>query len=311
MIGTGVWLFPDQPASTFIDTVAGVETLGLSEVWVGDEGPARDPFALLAAAACRTTTLRLGVGVTNPYVRHPGVTATSAMTIHEISGGRFVLGLGVGGDVALSPFGIAAVHPLASCREALATIRAVSRGEAAAGYTPPAHAFGAADLPVYVGARGEKLNRWASAEADGVFVAGIAPALVGDVIGWARSVRPIEVALYLSACFSLEEVERVRPRLLHAFLDAPARLREHAGLPLDALQDAASALAGGDEAPARCLLDDDRLSMVLAHGSPVLVAERLAQLARAHRPQSIGIALLGPELEAAAEALHLARRELL
>ncbi|HMK12403.1 MAG TPA: LLM class flavin-dependent oxidoreductase, partial [Acidimicrobiales bacterium] len=80
---TGIWLFPEMTSSTFVDHARHCEAAGIGDLWVGDEGPGRDPFALLAAAARDTTRLRLAVGVTNPYLRHPAITAVAAMTVHE------------------------------------------------------------------------------------------------------------------------------------------------------------------------------------------------------------------------------------
>src|SRR5438477_10336972 len=113
---TGVWLFPSAAAPVLVEYVQHAEALGLHELWLGDEGPARDPLTVLAAAATRTRHIRLGVGITNAYVRHPAMTAVSMMTVHELSGGRAVLGLGVGGNLALGPLGITPVHPLATVR---------------------------------------------------------------------------------------------------------------------------------------------------------------------------------------------------
>src|SRR5437899_4085348 len=170
-------------------------------MWLGDEGPARDPLAVLAAAAIRTSRIRLAVGITNPYVRHPATTAVAMMTVHELSGGPAILGLGVGGNLALGSLGIAPEHPLETLRQALATMRAVSRGEPGNGYLPPIGAMTAPDLPLFVGSRSPRINRPASELADGAFVAGLPVSQVPQVIGWARSVRDIPIALYISAAF--------------------------------------------------------------------------------------------------------------
>src|SRR5258706_2525017 len=87
------------------------EHLGLDEIWLGDEGPARDPLSVLAGAAVRTNSIKLAVGITNPYVRHPAATAISMMTVHELSGGPAILGLGVGRSLALGPLGMSTLHP--------------------------------------------------------------------------------------------------------------------------------------------------------------------------------------------------------
>jgi hypothetical protein len=116
------------------------------------------------------------------------------------------------------------------------------------------------------------------------------------VVGWARSVRPVPIALYLSACLdpTPAALEAVRPRMIYAFADAPAALRRRAGLDDDAIARAAAALAEDDPRPAAALLTDDVVDLVLARGEAAAVAQ-LAAAARAHGPHTIGLALLGPD----------------
>lgn len=63
-----------------------------------------DPFVGIALAAEATERLRFATGVTNLHTRHPAALATVAATVHETSGGRFVLGVGRG-DTALFHLG--------------------------------------------------------------------------------------------------------------------------------------------------------------------------------------------------------------
>lgn len=63
-----------------------------------------DPFVAVALAATATETLQFATGVTNAYTRHPAALANVAATVHETSGGRFVLGIGRG-DTALFHLG--------------------------------------------------------------------------------------------------------------------------------------------------------------------------------------------------------------
>jgi probable F420-dependent oxidoreductase len=55
-----------------------------------------DPWVQLAAVASATTRLRLATGIYSLPLRHPLLTARAAATLHEISGGRFLLGVGSG-----------------------------------------------------------------------------------------------------------------------------------------------------------------------------------------------------------------------
>lgn len=295
-VPVGVWLFPEAPAAELVETFVAAEELGLDEVWIGDEGPAhRDPFAVLAAAAVRTSRVRLGIAITSPYLRHPAVTASAMTTVAELSGGRAILGLGAGGGVALDPVAIARTEPLRRTRDALRIARAVVEGRATKGYRPPGGAACHERLPVYIGARGEAFNRFASAEADGAFLGGIPFADLSTVVGWTRSVRPVDLALYPSVIFDGADLEWARPRFIFAFLDTPASTRRHAGLSEDEVRRAVQSFEQGDDGPARRLISDEVLANLAIIGNPGVIASRLAQLVRAHRPASVGVCLRTPQ----------------
>lgn len=168
----GVWLFPGTSADRLVEAVVAAEAEGLDEVWIADEGVARDPMAVLAAAAVRTSRILLGVGVTSPAVRHPAVVAATAATLDEISEGRAVLGFGVGGELTLGPLGLSVESPLSTLRDALTTARAVLSGHPTASYSPPAHAIAPRPVPLWVGARGPRLVSLATRLADGLLVSG-------------------------------------------------------------------------------------------------------------------------------------------
>jgi len=291
----GVWLFPEAPAAELVETFVAAEELGLDEVWIGDEGPAhQDPFAVLAAAAVRTSRIALGVAVTNPYLRHPAVTASAMAAVAELSGGRAILGLGAGGGVALDPVGIARTEPLKRTRDAVRVARAVVDGRATEGYRPPEGAARHAPLPIFIGARGEAFNRYASAEADGAFLGGIPFADLDTVVRWTRSVRPVDIALYPSVIFDGEDLEWARPRFIFAFLDTPASTRRHAGLSENDVRRAVESFEQGDDAPARQLISDAVLANLAITGDHGQISSRLAYLVEAHRPASIGICLRTP-----------------
>jgi 5,10-methylenetetrahydromethanopterin reductase len=297
---TGVWVFPNQPAEVLVDVIAEAEALGIDEFWIGDEGPAREPITILAAAATRTGRIRLATGITNPYVRHPVITTSSMLTIHELSGGRAVLGVGAGGHMSLAPLGLTADKPLAALVDFMATARAVCAGEPSDGYEPPDYAItsavAGAAMPIYVGARGERLNRLASGLADGAFVAGMPPFRYDDVIGWARSVRPIDVVLCPSVAFTERDIERHRPEMIWSLYDTPPEVRSELGLDIDEIRTAAEALREGNARPASRILDDELLDKVMLLGPPEVVGSRLAELVTRHRPGGIGLALILDDL---------------
>jgi 5,10-methylenetetrahydromethanopterin reductase len=69
---------------------------GLDSVWVSEDPEGWDAFAVLGALARETGQIRLGTGVTNPYLRHPNLLAASVATLDRLSDGRAFLGLGRG-----------------------------------------------------------------------------------------------------------------------------------------------------------------------------------------------------------------------
>ncbi len=283
-------------------------------MWLGDEGPgSRDPFAVLAGAALRTSKITLGVAVTNPYLRHPAVTAAVAMTIQELSGGRAVLGLGAGGDLSLGPAHIARDQPLLRLSEAIEIIRSVASAQRGDGYSPPPHAF-SSPVPLFIGARGERLNRLASSQADGAFLGGIPLSMLEPTLAWVRSVRAIDVALYFNAVFDAAELDEIRPRLLHPFLDAPEIMQRTLGLDPEALRAAAHALHEGDDRSARSLMTDEILTDLVLVGRPAEVGRRLAELVRRYGPGHVGLSFLSASsdhhLAETQEAFAVLEREL-
>lgn len=199
----GIWLYPNAPVHDLVDAVVAADQAGVDEIWIADEGVAREPIVIFSAAAPLTTRIRMGVGITSPALRHPGAIASSIATLDELNGGRTMLGFGVGGHESLGPFGITVDRPVALVRDAIRLGRAVLQRTSIDGYEPPDHAAPARNVPIYVGAKGEQLNRLASREADGAFLSGFALDQLAIPVAWARSVRPITVALYASVRFRL------------------------------------------------------------------------------------------------------------
>jgi len=116
------------------------EAAGFDSIWVGDHmlyrGDARpergpwDAWTTLAALAASTERVRLGPLVAATAFHPPGLIARMAATIDEISGGRFVLGLGTGwNDTEFRAFGIPADRKVARFEEAFEIVRRLLAGE--------------------------------------------------------------------------------------------------------------------------------------------------------------------------------------
>ena len=94
---------------------------------VDSQNLAGDCYVALAQVAAATQRIQLGTGVTNPFTRHPAVTASAIASVHAASGGRAVLGIGRG-DSALAHLGLAPA-PVDVFERYLAQVQAYLRGD--------------------------------------------------------------------------------------------------------------------------------------------------------------------------------------
>ncbi len=115
-----------QEAVTF---VVEAEKLGVDFAWSA-EAWGQDAVAPLAYLAARTSRLRLGTGIMQISARTPSMTAMTALTLAQISEGRFVLGLGASGPQVVEGLqGVRFDRPLRRMRETIEIVRMAFRGE--------------------------------------------------------------------------------------------------------------------------------------------------------------------------------------
>ena len=123
----GVLLFADYSLDELGRLGRLCEDLGYRCLWYTDVRFGRECYLGLASIAARTERIRLGPGVTDPYTRHPAITAAAIATFDEMCGGRARLGLGVGGQ-GFRELGIDRPRPITTLRETVSMVRALLRG---------------------------------------------------------------------------------------------------------------------------------------------------------------------------------------
>jgi probable F420-dependent oxidoreductase len=93
----GVTVLPDPPSSRLVELMALAESHGFQYGWTYDSHVLwQESFPLLTLAAQATKTMKFGHCVTNPGTREPTVLASGYATLHDISDGRMVMGIGRG-----------------------------------------------------------------------------------------------------------------------------------------------------------------------------------------------------------------------
>jgi alkanesulfonate monooxygenase SsuD/methylene tetrahydromethanopterin reductase-like flavin-dependent oxidoreductase (luciferase family) len=93
-------LDPDRGFRGMLAAAARADDSPFEAVWVNDsiiDTPGFEPLVTLGAVAAATKRIRLGTGILQPHFRHPALLALAWATLDHASGGRMILGLGVGG----------------------------------------------------------------------------------------------------------------------------------------------------------------------------------------------------------------------
>jgi F420-dependent oxidoreductase-like protein len=109
--------------------VEAADRLGYDTLWIA-EAYGWDAFTVLAELACRTERIKLGTGIINVFSRSPALIAQSAASMDNISGGRFVLGLGTSGHQVVEGWhGVKFERGVRRLRETMEIVRAVLRRE--------------------------------------------------------------------------------------------------------------------------------------------------------------------------------------
>ncbi len=162
-----------------IDEIAGLsraaEDAGFSHIsFIDSQNLSRDVYAMMSIAVVNTHRIKIGHGVTNPFTRHPAVTANATATLDELSGGRAFLGIGVGSSsVRTMNMGPRSQMEFRQCVE---FIRKYMSGEEAEWQNATMHSeWIRRPVPIYMGATGPKACELAGEIADGIMHSGIHP----------------------------------------------------------------------------------------------------------------------------------------
>ena len=180
MITTGLLMLPAHPAARLVDLAQLAERTGYDYLWLADERFFREVYASLTLCALRTSRIKLGPCVTDPYSRHPALTAMAIATLDEIAGQRAVLGLGAGVS-GFRELGIARDKPGVALRETVEVVRRLLAGETVTYQGAVVKVDGAhldfqpvrPDVPIYIASQQPVGCRSAGRVADGAIMQGV------------------------------------------------------------------------------------------------------------------------------------------
>lgn len=144
-------------APELVQCVRGIEDLGYGSYWI-PELFGREPMATAAFLLANTRDIHIATGIANIYVRDPHAMVQARHTLSELSGGRFMLGLGVSNVGLNTARGHTWQPPLRKLSRYLDEMAAIK----------PEGVVGDSTAPMHVAAHGPKLQALASTRCDGV-----------------------------------------------------------------------------------------------------------------------------------------------
>jgi probable F420-dependent oxidoreductase len=184
----GVTVLPDPPYTRFPELIELAEQQGFEYGWTYDSHVLwQESTPLLTMAALRTTRMKLGNFVTNPGTREPTVVASLHATLHAVSGGRIVLGIGRG-DSARRVIGQKPVK-MAEYEAACRMIKELMNGRKVEWNDTEIElkwAGGLPEIPMYLAGYGPKALAVAGRVADGVIVQLADPVIIEWIMEMAR-----------------------------------------------------------------------------------------------------------------------------
>lgn len=188
----GVTILPDPPSSRLLELLEHAENCGFDHGWTYDSHILwQECMPLLTMMALRTSTMKVGLCVTNPGTREPTVLASAHATLQDISDGRVVMGIGRG-DSARRVIGLKPVR-MAEYEKACVMMKDLMNGRETTWNDQTIQltwAQGQPDIPLYLAGYGPKALGVAGRISDGVIIQLADP----DIIDWIMTLARKEAA---------------------------------------------------------------------------------------------------------------------
>ena len=233
-----------------VELAVAAEAKGFASVWFAENPLERGALPALAACAAATRRIELGIGVWNPFLRHPAQIAMDASALDELAEGRVTLGIGSGLATPISRLGIDNSKTLAALKDTFAIVRGLLAGETV---TYKGAAFSVEDvklsykparpdLPLLMAARGPKALTLCADAADGLMISNMCPP---GFATWAAAIaRPARLVQYAPCIVAADRptaIAAIKPVLLGMLKTfwtlgqkvpaAKASLVDHSGIP--------------------------------------------------------------------------------
>ncbi|MCK4937946.1 MAG: 5,10-methylenetetrahydromethanopterin reductase [Methanosarcinales archaeon] len=322
MLHFGIEFLANETADTLADMIRFSEENGIEYAWITDHYNNRDSFSLLTYIAARTSTIKLGTGVTNPYTRTAPQLASAIATVDEVSGGRAVFGIGPGDKMTFENLGVQWTKPLQTVRETVEVVKRLTSGESIScngevvSIKKAKLNFGKTTIPVYIGAQGPGMLKLAGRIGDGALVNASHPRDFEFALNMlregaaGRNFSQFDVGAYTS--FSVaksreEAVAAAKPVVAFITAGSPPDVVKRHGIPEEDYTRLTSAFKEGFKQTIQTVTDD-MISAFSICGTPDDCIEQIHELENAGVTQIIVGSPIGPDRT---EAIKLVGKEII
>ncbi len=290
-----------------------VERSGFEQIWVCDHYHNRYVYPVLTQLALETRRVKLGPGVTNPYLVHPTVTAAAIATLNEISRGRMLLGISAGDPFFLATVGVERRKPVTAVREATHIIRELLAGNRVS-FTGELFSCRGAGLrfksvhkiPIYIGGRRRRILELAGSVADGALINASHPEDIRECIRYikrglrasGRKPETFDFVAYLAVSVG-RDVRKARnvARGVVAFVTSSASCAslEHHGIGDDEVESIRRLLRTGELKKARMAVTERMIDAFSVCGPVDELVARVEELKRLGVTRTVIGSPMGPE----------------
>jgi len=310
----GIEFVPSEPYWKTLFYAIHAEKRGFNYLWITDHFNNRNVYVTLTAAALHTERIKLGPGVTNPYLINPVITAQAVASLNEMAPSRVILGIGAGDKTTLRSTGLEMQKPLTAVKECVEIVRRMVSEKSV---TFEGEVFKTSDakfffkpkmkIPIYVGAQGPKMLELAGNIGDGVLInaghpkdVNYAVSLVKKGVGQVgKRLTDVDVAAYTS--FSVHEdlkkaAEAAVPVVAYVAAGSPDVVLQRHGIDQEKARKIGEALKAGKWGEAFGFVSSNMIEAFSVCGTPEMCIERINDLLKSGISQFVVGSPIGPNV---------------
>ncbi|MFX1510860.1 MAG: 5,10-methylenetetrahydromethanopterin reductase, partial [Promethearchaeota archaeon] len=271
--------------------------------------------------------IMIGPGVTNPYLINPVQTASTLMSLDNLSGGRAILGIGAGDKITLNLLGIDRKKPLTAVKESTSIFRTIFdtgkikdfEGEVFSVEKAKVAYEKTGDIPIYIGAQGPKMLQLAGAIGQGVLVNASHPVdfefaikqIKKGITDAKRKASDVDIAAYASVSVAPDMKKATKaavPVVAFIVAGSPPVVLERHGISPESVEIINKGLSKGDFPSAFEAVTDEMLDAFCIRGTPSECTEKIQALQKVGITQFVFGSPIGPKKRI---SMELASKEIL